>query len=278
MRIIQYKNKNLRKNIQEKVSMIRSIQIDSKKYQTMFPFPYGVQDHILEEEMAKKIQEEILNVSEDAWDRYDNPFESKYTLRNKYQFPPLLRELFQELESPNMLNQLSNIVGIPLELDPTRNFWGVHKYKSGDKLDIHVDAGIHPITKQKKQVTLGIYLSQHWKEEYGCELEIWKGSSSESNHASITEMVTSISPLFNRMVLFTCTDNSWHGNPSPVHGSEDATRIFITISYLSNNQEDKNKRSKAFFIARPNDPKDNQKDQLRLLRADPLRYHEIYRT
>jgi hypothetical protein len=33
----------------------------------------------------------------------------------------------------------------------------------------------------------------------------------------------------------------------------------------------------AFFIARPGDPVDEEKDRLRLLRADPERYKEVYK-
>ena len=33
----------------------------------------------------------------DKWDRYDNPFEQKYTLRDKFNFPPLLTQLFETL-------------------------------------------------------------------------------------------------------------------------------------------------------------------------------------
>jgi hypothetical protein len=38
-----------------------------------------------------------------------------------------------------------------------------------------------------------------------------------------------------------------------------------------------NKRTKALFIARPGDENDPEKDRLRLLRADPVKYKEIYR-
>jgi len=38
-----------------------------------------------------------------------------------------------------------------------------------------------------------------------------------------------------------------------------------------------NKRVKAFFVSRPEDAKDEEKDRLRLLRADPEKYKEIYR-
>jgi hypothetical protein len=258
--------------------MLNIINICNIEYNKIKPFPYTSQDNILNEDFANNLQREIINIPEEAWDRYENPFESKFTLRDKYNFPENLKKLFEELESEEFIIMLSNICGFKLFRDPTRNFWGVHKYNNGDKLDIHVDAGLHPTTKQKKQVTFGIYLSANWKEEYGCELEIWRGDNAESNEAKLYEKVASIAPMFNRMVMFTCNDYAWHGNPEPAKCPEDSKRIFITISYLSENYEDKNKRQKAFFVARPDDIQDDEKDKLRLLRADPERFKNVYRT
>jgi Rps23 Pro-64 3,4-dihydroxylase Tpa1-like proline 4-hydroxylase len=241
------------------------------------PFPYGMQDNFLDSEFAYLVQQEILNITQDEWDRYENPFEQKYTLRNKYAFPFNLNKLFEELTKETFIEELSKLVGYELTLDTTRNFWGVHKYGEGDKLDIHVDAGLHPTLNLKKQITLGIYLSYEWKEEYGCHLEIWSGDNCAATNPKLIEKVDSISPLFNRLVIFTCNDYAWHGNPEPATCQENSKRIFITLSYLSKNFEDENKRVKAFFIARPNDPLDYEKDKLRLIRADPEKYKEIYR-
>jgi hypothetical protein len=243
----------------------------------MEPFPYLKQDGFLDVEFALQLQKEILDIPLDSWDRYNNPFEQKYTLRDKYKFPCNLSKLFCALTSNDFVMKLSKIVGYELKIDETRNFWGVHTYEHGDKLDIHVDAGLHPTMGLKKQVTLGIYLSYQWKEEYGCHLEIWRGENSESNEAKIIEKVDSIAPLFNRLVLFTCNDYSWHGNPEPADCPKDSRRIFVTLSYLSENEEDKNKRKKAFFVSRPSDPKDEEKDRLRLMRADPEKYKDVYR-
>ena len=254
------------------------MRIDPDIYQRTLPYPYASQDNILEENFAKALQEEILGIPEEAWDRYHNPFEDKWTLRDKYAFPPHLSTLFDELQKEEFVNELPTIVGIPLFIDPTRNFWGVHKYNHGDKLDIHVDAGLHPTTKQKKQVTFGMYLSLNWKEEYGCQLEIWRGDSATSNNVTLLERVASIAPIFNRMIMFTCNDYSWHGNPEPASCPEDSRRIFITISYLSENYGDDNKRQKAYFVARPGDAEDVEKNKLRLIRADPALYKSAYRT
>jgi len=258
-------------------SVLSQIRVDPKEYKSKFPYPYGAQDNFLGEDFAKSLQREILDIKKEDWDRYDNPFEQKYTLRDKYNFPPFLVKLFDELTAENFVNQLSKVVGHKLILDSTRNFWGVHIYEPGDKLDIHVDAGYHPTLKLKKQTTLGIYLSYEWKEEYGCALEIWRGDNCAKDDAKIHEKIDSISPIFNRLILFNCNDYAWHGNPEPSRGSPESRRIFITISYLSENFSDDNKKVKAFFVPRPNDPEDKEKDRLRFLRADPEKYKEIYR-
>lgn len=241
------------------------------------PFPYGKLDGFLNDDFARNVQNEIMSISHEDWDRYNNPFEQKYTLRDKNNFPEKLTQLFIELTSDSFVSTLSKIVGYDLRLDTTKNFWGVHTYGPGDKLDIHADAGLHPTLGLKKQVTLGIYLSYDWKEEYGCDLEIWRGENSVNNNAKLIEKADSISPIFNRLVIFTCNDYAWHGNPEPATCPDTSKRIFITLSYLSENNEDQNKRMKAFFIARPQDEKDEDKDKLRLLRADPNKYKEIYR-
>ena len=242
------------------------------------PFPHAVQDGILDPVFALDLQKEIMAIPPEAWDRYENPFEQKYTLRDKHRFPPLLSRLFDELTHEDFVGQLSAMVGHELLLDETRNFWGVHTYGPGDKLDIHVDAGHHPMMGLKKQVTLGIYLSYEWREEYGCHLELWRGENCAENTARIAEKAVSIPPLFNRLVVFTCNDYSWHGNPEPACCPPESKRIFITLSYLSRNVQDKNQRVKAFFVARPTDPEDKEKDDLRLLRADPTRYKEVYQV
>jgi len=258
--------------------MYNQINLDHLIYQNILPYPHMFMDNFLNVDFAKSIQTEILAISEEEFDRYENPFEQKYTLRDKYNYPPNLSELMKNLTSDSFVSELSKLTGYQLINDHNRNFWGVHKYKTGDKLDIHVDAGKHPNFDLKKQVTLGIYLSSNWDPSYGCELEIWEGDNASRNDAKIHKIVNKIAPIFNRLIIFTCNDYSWHGNPETVKTSdENSFRIFVTLSYLSNNQTDENKRVKAFFVSRPNDPFDPEKDKLRILRADPEKYKDIYK-
>lgn len=254
-------------------------QIEPIKYQNTKPFPYISIDNILNNELALDIQKEIMEINESEWDRYDNPFEEKYTLRNKNNLPKKTQQLFDILTSNLFVDKLSHIVGEKLYNDPTKHWWGAHKYRNGDKLDIHSDAGVHPISGDKKHVTLGIYLSKNWKEENKGHLEIWEGGSVINDNVKLENKITEFLPLFNKLILFNNTNNAWHGNPNPVICNENSCRIFLTISYLSKNHKEPydNTRKRAFFIKRPNDPENDEKDKLRLMRAHENKYKEIYK-
>lgn len=233
-----------------------------------YPYPHLMIEDILDETFAKAIQEEILNIQNDDWDRYNNPFEKKYTLRNKTNFPRYTAKLFEILESDKFINIISEIVGIKLYKDEYRHFLGVHKYDDNDYLDIHVDAGIHPMNKMKKQVTLGIYLSKDMSESNNGQLELWSGDNSSYHYAKIFKKNVSIAPLFNRLILFECNDYSWHGNPNRVICKNGEKRIFVTLSYLSEEHKSGkylNNRQKAFFVPRPEETYDENKDKLRFL-------------
>lgn len=252
--------------------------ISKEKYNDIAPYPHCVVKNIMTNDLAKKCQDEILNLEDHYWDRYDNPFEQKYTLKNKNNLPPNCTKIFNILTSQETLDILSNIMGTKITNDPTKNWWGVHKYKDGDYLDIHSDAGNHPVTKQKKHITLGIYLSKDWGEENGGHLEVWDGDTVLNNNAKLYERYSRTLPSFNKMIMFTNTINAWHGTPDPTICKNGETRIFLTLSYLSEDHEGvmENNREKAFFVPLPDDEPNEEKDRLRLLRADPNACKDVY--
>jgi UDP-N-acetylglucosamine 2-epimerase (non-hydrolysing) len=253
--------------------------INKNAYNNIVPYPHCSLDDILPDDFAIKCKDEILNIPHDCWDRYDNPFEQKFTLRNKDNLPTHCKQLFDILTSEKVISILSDITGEKMINDPNKNWWGIHTYENGDYLDIHSDAGNHPITKQKKHITLGIYLSHNWKEENSGHLEIWDGDSVLKDDALISKLHTRILPTFNRLIMFTNTVNAWHGNPDPVKIYNDEKRIFLTLSYLSEKHSEgmENNREKAFFVNRPNDEINEEKEKLRFIRADPDKCKNIYK-
>lgn len=258
---------------------MNKINCYNHEYINMKPYPHFIQNNILNNDFASNIQNEILNISEDKWDRYDNPFEKKFTLRDKNELPINTSVLFKYLICGEFIDSLSNIVGTKLYNDPNKNWWGIHKYKNNDYLDIHSDAGIHPLNNMKKHVTLGIYLSKNWNEENGGHLEIWQGDNILNKKPELNKCITKILPSFNKLIIFNNTNNAWHGNPEPVKCNNNSIRIFLTLSYLSNeyNFPYDNKFKKAFFIKRPNDEEDLEKDKMRLIRVDENKYKEVYK-
>jgi len=262
--------------------MIQQIsKIDSQEYQSKTPYPFGIIDRMILPDLAYLAQQEILNMDSTKWDRYDNMFEQKWTLRDKNDLTPNLQKIFDDLTHPDWVQALSKLTGIQLLLDSYKHYWGVHTYDEKDFLKIHVDAGIHPKNGQKKALTFGIYLSSCWNNNFGCELEIWSGDNSQVDDAKLHHKIVSISPQFNRAIFFTNTDNSWHGNPEPSHGSKLSKRIFLTISYLSEEQDKyQNKRTRAFFRPLPTDTEDikMKMNEFSIKRATEAGVQEAYRN
>jgi len=242
-----------------------------------YPFPHLIIENYLDPVLASKCQEEILSIDMKLFDRYSNPFEKKWTLRDKNNLPENCTKLFEKLTSSDFVEELSNMVGEKLYNDHTKNWWGIHVYDNGDYLDIHSDAGIHPITKQKKHLTLGIYLSKDWKEENKGHLELWEGNSVMDDNPQITNLVKKILPSFNTLILFVNNSFAWHGNPEPVNTTTEK-RIFLTLSYLSNKHDNdmNNNKDKAYFVKKPNDLNDTKIDKLRELRAKSETCKSIY--
>jgi Rps23 Pro-64 3,4-dihydroxylase Tpa1-like proline 4-hydroxylase len=234
-------------------------------------------DQFLDNQLALSCQQEIINASSDNWDRYDNFFEQKYTYRDKNNLPENVNHLFKQLTSNEFINKLNHLTGLTLINDDDKIFWGVHLFNNSDKLDIHVDAGRHLKTGLVKAITLGIYLSYKWNEENGGHFEFWEGDKSNHPDPKIYKCNKKILPIFNRCIIFENNDTSWHGVPDPCICNNDEKRIFLTLSYLTTEKNNfQNERFKAYFIKRPNDPEDEEKDKMRILRSNPDTCKQIY--
>ena len=216
-----------------------------------------------------RVTHAILEIPDDAFDRYRNPFEQKYTLRDKFHLPTGLDLLIQTLERDT--SRFSRLFGISLYPDLLRHYCGVFKYFKGDKLDVHVDAGIHPRMKLRKHVTAVLYLGHQL-----APLELWEGENCAQDNPSIIRLADCIAPEHGTLVVFENNDYAWHG--VPLCDSE-APRTIVTVSYLSDaiNAFD-NQRQRAFFVPRPWEQWTAEQCDLRNKRADPERYREVYRV
>jgi hypothetical protein len=211
----------------------------------------------------------ILRIPSERFDRYSNPFEQKYALRDKFNLPESLDLLIWSLEQD--ASAFAEIFGVPLYIDRGRHYCGVFKYMKGDKLDVHVDAGIHPQLKLRKHVTAVLYLGNRM-----APLELWEGENCTHENPRVVRPIASIQPEHGMLIVFENNDHGWHGVPLC---QGEGPRIVVTVSYLSDsiNAFD-NKRQRAFFVPRPWEHWTSEQYDLRNKRADPERYKEVYRV
>jgi len=239
-------------------------------------------DGFLDNDMAQKCQTDILQASPNMWDRYDNCFEQKSTYRDKNNFPQNINNLYDYLTSSHFIDKLNILTGLYLINETDKILWGIHMFNNNDKLDIHVDAGRHVKTGLIKAITFGLYLSHNWTETNGGHLEFWDGDSSHIEFPKIYNCKTRILPVFNRCIIFENNNNSWHGSPEPCLCENGEKRIFLTLSYFINDDSHSNAflnvRKKAYFVKRPEDPDDDEKDKIRVLRANPETCNLYYNT
>jgi Rps23 Pro-64 3,4-dihydroxylase Tpa1-like proline 4-hydroxylase len=144
----------------------------------------------------------------------------------------------------------------------------MHLAKRGGKIDVHLDYNIHPKLNLRRCVNLILFLSQDWQEEWGGQLELWDNQ--------MQNCVKKITPKFNRAILFTTNDISYHGQPEPVMCPEGETRKTLTLWYHTEMKEQATDRYRGLFFKRPQDPEDAFVDKVREMRADPLRSKEVY--
>ena len=252
---------------------------------SIFPFPHYISTEALDIDYAKQLQEEILNMDIQLFDQMNNWFEQKYLLHDKTKIPTKCMEFFHYLQSDIFIKELSTLIDIPLLPDTDRHFWGIHKFKNGDRLDVHLDAGIYHKNKKKKVVTLGFYLSYNWDASKNKGyLELWEGDPCTEENYKLHNCAIKIPPNFNTMIIFINNDKAWHGSSDAVICSDNSERIFLTCSYLTELEHVKNipfmknTLEKALFIQRPNDPFSLEKQKAIQLRVNPKICHLIYHT
>lgn len=229
-----------------------SIQTLRRAFKDAKPFEHVVIPNFFQEHVAIQIHTEFpdpLDTTYD-WKLYDNPIEKKYTL-NIFEGLPVIHNIFDRLQSAELVNAISRITGIDeLESDPYFHGAGIHAYPNRGKLDMHLDYSIHPITKKERRVNLIIYMNADWRKEYGGNLELWDDKL--QTHTKV------IVPSWNTAVLFRTNNISYHGLPRPIDCPIGEYRKSLAIYYVSNPTETAQPRYKAEFFPYPGQPVNDQ--------------------
>lgn len=201
----------------------------AETYQNSPPFPNIYFDDFFDADFLREIKNEFpdLNKLKDKI-YYNNPNEDKYATKGEYTFGPKTKELVHFLNSQPFLEFLQELTGIKETLipDPYFDGGGFHEIKPGGYLKLHVDFHKHKKMHLSRRLNLLVYLNEDWDESYGGHFELWERDMSKA--------VVRISPLFNRVALFTTTGDSWHGHPDPLTCPPDRSRRSLALYYYTN--------------------------------------------
>ena len=224
----------------------RALQQQSLAYQSADPFPHIVLNDFLEPEILRDIAREFEDTGKD-WIPYVHLNERKMGRSEYAGFGPAMQAVVDDLGSPRFIRFLGELTGQDdLFLDPELSGGGFHATPRGGYLNIHTDFRAHPHRAEwERVVNLLIYLNEGWEERFGGSLELWD--------EDVRSCRTKIAPAFNRAVIFTCSEKSFHGYPDPLECPEGVIRKSIALYYYRA-RANPGRAHPTTYRARPGDP------------------------
>jgi Rps23 Pro-64 3,4-dihydroxylase Tpa1-like proline 4-hydroxylase len=196
-------------------------------YASAEPFPHIVIDDFLPTDVLRRVAENFPNAGNIEWYKFADPRSKKLAAEDESLIEDNARWLLYQLNSATFMKFLETLTGIEgLIPDPYFAGGGLHQIERGGYLKIHADFNRHPKLKLDRRLNLLLYLNENWKEEYGGHLELWDREMEQAVHR--------ILPIFNRCVIFSTTDTSYHGHPEPLTCPSGMTRKSLALYYYSN--------------------------------------------
>lgn len=213
------------------------------------PFPHIVIDNFL--------PKDVIQIALDNFPtrplKNDTVFEMGYAGQHKRQILPedcdsAARHLFHFFNSSPFISFLEGVSSIQgLLPDPYFVGGGFHETGTGGYLGVHADFRINEQLHVCRRMNVIIYLNEDWPKEYGGQLEIWD--------RQMKNKCASVSPIFNRCVIFNTDADSYHGHPDPLTCPEGVFRRSIALYYYTASKEiyKETPSNSTIYFARPSD-------------------------
>ncbi len=171
------------------------------------PFPFLLIDDFLRKDFAEEIHRAFPSYSEVAavgkTNRTVNE-KGKFQVTDSREFAQPIRRLHEMLASEEFLEFVSGVMGIPnLLADEELTGGGIHQTGSHGILDVHVDFNYIPERQLHRRLNILIYFNKGWNSAWGGNIELWDKDVKVCRH--------SLSPAFNRCLIFETNEFSYHG-------------------------------------------------------------------
>jgi len=202
-------------------------QENHASYLEATPFPHLVIDNFLPEAILDQILEEFPSPDQIQWQQFQNVKENKLASNKEITMGKVTRLLLYQFNSSVFTDFLEKLTGIEgIIPDPDFQGGGLHQIKPGGYLKVHADFNKHGKLNLDRRLNVLLYLNKDWEESYGGHFELW--------NQEMTQCETKMLPLYNRCVIFSTTDFSYHGHPNPLTCPEGRTRKSLALYYYSN--------------------------------------------
>jgi Rps23 Pro-64 3,4-dihydroxylase Tpa1-like proline 4-hydroxylase len=167
------------------------------------PIRHVVIDNFLEEKFAAGIHDHFPSIRE-MKTHYHGLNENKSEDSNFNALDSRFSQLHAALSSEQVLQWIESWTGLnQCSVIEDRLGYGLHQGGNKSFLDIHIDYNIHPIKKLYRKLNLILFFNPVWETNWGGHLELWD--------QEVKKCSQSIAPVFNRCVIFECSDISYHG-------------------------------------------------------------------
>ncbi len=217
------------------------------KYQSNSPYPHIQLNEFLDDEVIRRVAAEFPKPGDATWIQYKHYNENKLGKNDRAGFPATIGKLIDEFNSPEFAAWISELTGIPgLRADPSLEGGGMHQTETGGFLNMHADfTHHHHHPAWRRRCNLIVYLNDGWQEEWGGAIELWD--------RDMKQCVVKYPPHLNHAVIFSTTEESFHGYPDPISCPPGVTRKSLALYYYTID-EDPHARPKATdYRARPGD-------------------------
>ncbi|MGE0416566.1 MAG: 2OG-Fe(II) oxygenase [Acetobacteraceae bacterium] len=212
------------------------------------PFPHIVIDDLFEPAVLDRVLDVFPAPDAPFWQRFRSDRETKLALDREDMVPMAIRMVLYTLNSASFLNFLETLTGIQgLIPDSHWDGGGLHQIQRGGKLAIHADFNSNNRTHLDRRLNLLLYLNKDWNPSYGGDLELWD--------QRMTACVKKVPPLFNRIVIFSTTDTTYHGHPDALTCPPERCRRSLALYYYSNGRPEgeASPGRSTLFVRRPGD-------------------------
>ncbi|NNE11567.1 MAG: 2OG-Fe(II) oxygenase [Ilumatobacter sp.] len=215
-------------------------QRSADAYRHAEPFPHGVYDDFLPAALAAELSATFPTFDSIDWVVRDNEQNRRVYQHDETKVPALHRRMLREFNSRQFVLFIETLTGIDnLIPDPYFIGGGLHLSGPGDFLKIHADFNWHHKLQAYRRVNALLYLTEEWDESWGGAIEFWD--------REMTGPVDHAFPKMNRLVVFSTSEHSNHGQRVPNSCPPGTTRKVFNLYYYSTRRDDEDAAADPHF-------------------------------